>query len=108
MTKAKAMALAKKAKSMLDNPRGWKLDVWENLGWHVALRKGGMNLYVRQYMGEDKLSFSTLFSTDESSSGEIFWSNDFTSSNPNKVIERQLKIAQSFVKKCQRAIDKVA
>lgn len=106
-----AWAKGRAAKKLLKNPKGWTIHVWENGGWHVTLRKGGMNLSIRSDWSDEpteNLTFSVLFSADGDCSGESFWSHHFTSKDPNKVIEHQLKLAKKFISKCQKAVDKVA
>lgn len=106
----KALKDGARAKKLLKNPSGWKIKVWENGGWHVQLKKGGMNLSVRrQSIMEDTLVFSVLFSSDGGIGGDMAWSNSRTRAHvdPNFVIEEQLDIAQKFVTKCQKAINKV-
>jgi hypothetical protein len=41
-TRAEAAAAGKQAQRQL--PKGWKLRVWENLGWHYSLSKGNVRL----------------------------------------------------------------
>lgn len=103
-----AQRLGKKVLKMLTNRRGWKIEVWNNLGWHVALRKNGLNLYIQEDMF-NRLSFSTLLSSDGSCSGETFWSPGHRSfKNPNSAIYHQLYVANRFIQRCQKTLKKVA
>ena len=45
-TKAEAEAAARQAKQSLDMPRRWTIRVWENLGWHYALKCGIVQIYT--------------------------------------------------------------
>jgi len=99
----KARAKARAALKLLKNKTGWKVAVWENCGWHTSIQKGGMKIYIHEYT-IGKLEYSVLFSADDGIGGESFWSENFHSEDPNEVIERQLKLANDFVKRCQDAI----
>ena len=87
-TKAKALkdghSLIKKMKTS-----GWKLRVWENMGWHYSIRKGAISIspvyYGRSYMA--LMSSSTLDARD-----------------PNKAYENQLKAVKKFMKARQKDI----
>lgn len=91
----------------LKQPQGWKIRVWENMDWHVALHKGGMSLYPSCYDNKTE-KYSVLFNEHgDQTGGAIFWTNNFFDKDPNKVIAHQLKQAQAFVHQCQKAIDEV-
>lgn len=108
-TKNEANVLAKKTLKMMKTT-GWKIRVWENSGWHFSVKKSGMNIF----WSEDFKAYSCLLSTEANScGGEVFWSDanttgiHFSSKDPNKVVAHQLSVAQQFVNKCQRVINKV-
>ncbi len=103
-----ARRLAQATLKKLDNPRGWKIRVWENGGWHVSLSKGTMTLYVRKYMmGE--VEYSTLMNFDKKHPGtgapELTLRQSFKC--PNKAIEAQLKVARKCIKAMRPFIEMV-
>lgn len=104
-----ALRLGKATLKLLKNPFGWKVRVWENLGWHVALQKGGMNLHIHNY-DSPRVTYSVLFSSDGGTGGESFWTmkdSDSHGSDPNVVINRQLRIAEKFIRQCSKAVEQV-
>lgn len=99
----KAKAIGVMTLKRLKNPAGWKIRVWENMGWHVQLKKGGMNLHIRTY--GDKIEYSTLFSAEGGSGGDPSWTDQFRSEDPNKAVEHQLKLVRRELKKIQKSLN---
>lgn len=79
---------------------GWKIEVFENLGWHYHLKNWPFS--VSEYDGQ----YSVLMTSDPSflGSGEMFWSDDFRSEDPNEVVNHQLEVAREFAAKINNAI----
>lgn len=70
--------------------KGWKMRVWENLGWHVKWCLGRINLHVHDYRGGDGPEYSCLVSSDDDGCGGAgIWTTDFHSTDPNKAIEHE-------------------
>lgn len=96
----------KKGKALLKRMvgDGWKLRVWENLGWHFSVSL--LNLTIFDDCGND---YSAFLTTDEShrGSGEMFWSPGKSFADPNKAVKYQLKIAQDFTNVCQKTISAI-
>ena len=103
-TKADATREAKKTLSLLKNKKGWKIVVWENLGWCFCLEKGGLSLWGHDY--GSGMKYSCLLSNNHPHAGEMYWSDHFSSKNPNKAVEHQLKLATDFLKLCVQTINK--
>ena len=98
----------KQGKKLLDRMTcygGWKLRVWENLGWHYAIYKNGMNIHPGYNKPNETPKYYALFGRDDRSGGEIFWSDKFRDSDPNVVVMHQLSIAQQFITNCQKAVN---
>ena len=84
----------------LKDSKGWKVEIKENLGWHVCLRKGSMSLYL------DDGRYHVLFCTDKDSiGGSSVWTENYYHADPNKVLARQLRVARAYVRKCLEAIE---
>lgn len=100
-SKAEALSEARKAKNMLDNPRAWKIEIFENLGWHWALYCGNLSLHGHYYDLSKKWNFFTLLSDGKYHGvGEMYWSPENRGfENPQKAVNHQLKIANHFIKK---------
>jgi len=103
----------KAGKELLKKVKGnWKLRVWENLGWHYALYNkdhSGLNLYVSE--GECIPKGNTyscmLSSTPGDSGGEMYWTDNYHSKDPNKAVEHQIKVARKFVDKLNKVMRKL-
>lgn len=91
-----AVKLGEKTLKMLKDPKGWEIDVWENLGWHVCLRKGGFSLHTHIYDGV--VQYSSLLSSHGSGGGDPAWTETFHHEDPNVVIERQLELCRNHLK----------
>ena len=113
-TQNQAKVAAEKTLAKLKKPKGWKIVLHENLGWHCNLIKGGLKLYVRPNGASHALPkrypyrYFTLFSHDAGVGGETFWCprhSDFK--DPNAAIEHQFHVSEAFLRKCQRALQRV-
>lgn len=74
--------------------KGWKVKVWENLGWHWALANSicGISLHADHYHSEKKLRFSTMVSTATGSThGDMNINFVHGETDPNRAIEKQIK-----------------
>lgn len=84
---------------------GWKLRLWENLGWHASVFRGPLTVYVDSYSSRESYSCLLGAEVDEDvSGGELFWTDTFQHRDPNVVVRHQLKVAREFVRRCQDAI----
>ena len=98
-----AHAIGKTVLGMLKKKKGWKIRVWENLGWHVQLQKGGMNLHIHDY--GNGLEFHTLLSRERGGSGgNPDWTKNFHSKDPNIAIAHQLRLARKCIRQYQNSI----
>ena len=87
------------------NGKGWKLRVWENLGWHYDIYLLGLTVH---HPGKN---YSTLLSSDPenySGSGEIYWTPEKSFKDPNKAVEHQMKMARIFSDKCQKMVSDIS
>lgn len=87
--KGSAQARAKHVQSLMTS-KGWKIRVWENMGWHWSLNKGWITL------SEGFGTFSTLASSD-CGVGEVYLDvikNDFK--DPNTAVEAQLSMMEKL------------
>lgn len=81
---------------------GWKLRVWENLGWHYSVKNGGMSVYP----SFDGIAYHALLHKENDGiGGETFWTDNNRHSDPNLVVERQLKTARNFTDRCVKTLD---
>lgn len=102
-SKSEALAVGKEKLKLFATRKGWKINVWENLGWHLAFDKGHLNLH---YSPEDN-SFMAFLSENNYGGDSIFWHESYSNKDPNKVIANKLRVAKAFVKRCQNVIAEV-
>lgn len=84
--------------------KGWVASISENLGcWFYSVHNGPLGVT------ESDGKYSCLLSSNprEFGTGESFWYNKKWYGDPNEAVEEQMRIAQKFVDKCQKAIDTV-
>ena len=95
----------KRGKALLDKMRGdgWKLDVWENLGWHYSVCNGAMSVHASSLGAPEDGSEDTFFclmGTDRDQShdsGHPAWGSDFKSNDPNEVVLAQIRKAREVL-----------
>jgi len=86
--------------------KGWKLRVWENLGWHYSLERPPLSVYPLYGEGESpSVGIMMTNKADESGWGYLCWDYKASSEDPNKVVEAQIKEAQEYINRLQAALD---
>ena len=78
---------------------GWKLRIWENLGYHYAVYNG--TLTVHTHHGGNPPYFCLLNLDEINGGGEVFWTGDVGESfaDPNEAVRQQLKVVREFAYK---------
>lgn len=83
----------------------WKLDVWENLGWHYMVYLGGMGIWESLY-AISKPTYHAMIERElvgeitRPSSTPVHWcDNKNNHSTPKKALDSALKQVQSVVNK---------
>lgn len=77
--------------------KGWKLRVWENLGWHYSVYNHGMNVHQD---GPASREYSVLLADDGVGSGGLgVWTDTECRfhSSPNAAVRAQMRLARSIV-----------
>lgn len=88
--------------------KGWKLHVWENLGWHYEARLHGLMLREDTSRFSDACSYWCGLSDVESSSGTpAYWHTNESFKTPLEAIENQMKVAANFVKMVSGVVNKI-
>lgn len=72
---------------------GWKLKIWENLGWHYCVCNGPLQVHPSSI--DD--SYFTLLDGDGSGGGSPCYSVDTNFNDPNEAVRVQLETARLFV-----------
>lgn len=93
-TKAAHDAAQRNAKRLLRKlkGKGWRIDVWENLGWHFRLLLGPLQITER-----DGQYWTLMSDTPESGGGSYLWATQTESSDPNRAVRLQVRKAREKV-----------
>lgn len=80
---------------------GWKLDVWENLGWQCSVRNGPVQIH--DHRGE----YSCLVSDDlkDPAGGNGEWTTNFSSKDPNKAAAHEIRSARRHLNRYTKAVE---
>lgn len=82
--------------------KGWKLEVWENLGWHFGVRNGALSVIV----SGDR--YSTLMSDEaDGVGGAPIWFVRRWFRDPNAAVRAQLRVCREFLKRCDTLVSAV-
>lgn len=79
--------------------KGWKLDVWENGGWHyrVYLPVGVWNLSVYTSPFREETKYYTLLGKG-GSGGEVYWgARGLEFIDPNEAVRVQMDLVRDFI-----------
>jgi len=104
-TKEEATEKAEKLLSKMTT-KGWKIRVWDNLGWHYALEHPcGMSLHVHEY-GE-KTSYMPYLSPDDHGGDCSIWHDpDQDADDPNEAVQKKIMYAQAYLEPYIQCIEK--
>lgn len=87
---------------------GWLLRVWQNLGWHYAVHRGTVNVYVShpdRRFPRDRRSYWTLMGGDGFGKPELTDPSHPHFSDPNKAVAAQTKFALTYIGSLQAMVD---
>jgi len=91
---AKVLDAAEELLASLDG-EGWKLDIWENLGWHYAVYNGPLTVH-----GSPGHWYCLLSRTEIRGGGALYWTDDAHFKNPNDAVRHQLDLVRKFTANC--------
>lgn len=101
-----ATAEARKVLKLMKT-KGWKIEVWENLGWHFCLRNYRLSLYESRY-GAKPPQYSCLLASNDRApgSGSCLWSpqQGHHRSDPNVAVEVQMRLAEAVVRELHESL----
>lgn len=92
----------------LMNTTGWRIRVWENLGWHYQISKGTISIYEAYKHIDDPTSYHAMIAGEPGQNGHglAAWSGDFfASSDPNEVVWRAIGEAVTYVNEITQAME---
>jgi hypothetical protein len=100
-TRAEAQAAGRAVKERLAG-RGWKVRVWENLGWHWAVHKGPLQIYPAAYRSGRGLLTTLCSATwpdpgDRPLGGSGCWLLKKDRRDPNAVVHDQVKECRKYI-----------
>lgn len=82
-----------------DLGKGWKICVWENLGWHVCLKRGTISVSPG-YHRNGKPTYFALMSDrkGEATGGAMIWHNDHPNfDTPSEAVIHQVQLARKVI-----------
>ena len=100
-TKAEAQKAGKALLKRMKG-KGWKLDVWDNLGWHCEVRNGPIEVCDSYGNGYMALMSDNLRS---SSGGNVQWTTTFSHKDPNKAAAHEIRSARKFLNRWTKAVE---
>jgi hypothetical protein len=103
LTKADATKRGKALKAKVG--KGWKLDIWENLGWHYCVVNAPMTIYGCE-TSPDTYHIMMSDRAQDARSGSIMWSRDGSSSDVRKLVYEQYCLAIQVVTGLQATVSK--
>lgn len=110
LKKREAEILGKRLlKQMKD--KGWKLHIWENLGWHYCITNGPLSIYGDEHgTVDEKDGFSILMcdEPDRAHAGSMLWSlgEGRHSKIPRVILKRQVDEARKRLNVIIAAVEK--
>lgn len=102
-SKSEALAIGREKLKLFNSRKGWKIQVWDNIGWHLSFDKGHLNLH---YSPSDD-TFMAYLSENHYGGDSNFWHVPYSNKNPNKVIAHKLRVAKAFIKRCTDVVAEV-
>ncbi len=103
-TKKQAEAAGAKLLKKLKG-KGWKIRVWENLGWHCAAHNGALTVHYDSRDGTHSCLLSDR--VNDHGAGQGYWTENYYPKDPNKAVARQMKLAREFITKLDRVVGAV-
>jgi hypothetical protein len=84
------------------NGKGWKIEVYENLGWHFKVRNDYLNVYGKEFA--DKYS-CLMADTKEGAGGLSLWHVNNYAKDPNVSVRKQIEHAEAVVSILVQAVN---
>ena len=103
MSKAQAGRGAKALRRKLKG-KGWKIDVWENMGWHYCLTLGPLKVCKNGWHN----THTTLMSaTEDCAGGSYLWLVQGSFKDPNGAVRAQINKARQTVDRLNALVKSV-
>jgi len=106
MTKSEAKERGEALLKMMKG-KGWKLSIWENMGWHFSVKNGGITVHPSYSSG-----YVTYLGLDDDDTkpygGQAFWTEKKSYADPNEAVIEQMRIALKFVNGCVVTLNSIA
>jgi hypothetical protein len=93
-TKAETMKAARAFRQMMTFGK-WDIQVWENLGWHFAIRCGAVTVHPSAFGGKCRALISDH--ADGSGGGLAVWSTHAPHVDPNEAVRLAVQEALNYV-----------
>lgn len=99
-------AATKKAKLLISKmkTKGWKISIWENLGWHYKITLKNMAVYPDTINNK---FYAMLSDGSFPGTSPGYWLHEGVYKDPNKAVKVALKEAKNFTLECHRIVDQM-
>jgi len=81
--------------------KGWKLKVWENIGWWYRVHNGPVAVYPTT---KDRFFCLLNDNVKVACGGLATWTDDFRSKDPNRAVSHQVKFAREVLDRMEKAV----
>lgn len=87
--------------------KGWRLSVWENLGWWYCVRNAPLVVHpVDVLKGPEKFFCMVSGDVRVAGGGLSVWTDNFYSVDPNKAVRHAVKLARVYTDGLIRCVEK--
>lgn len=88
--------------------QGWRLRVWQNLGWHYQCSNGTLHVYVSLPSRGDALArYWTLMGYDSGGRTELTQPGCPNFTDPNAAVLAQVRFAREYIEMLQAQVDQL-
>lgn len=86
--------------------KGWRMRVWNNMGWHVAFHNHGLNVRCQPSAFSHTLFHALLSDECRGSGGLAAWSPGYRQyRDPNKSAQAAIRAARAYVNHLNTAVE---
>jgi hypothetical protein len=85
--------------------KGWKLRVWENLGWHYSIYAGALSIHVNHYLRRVRYSSLMADRASEHIYGSSLWTDNESYGDPNRAARAAVQLAEGVMANLTKVLD---
>jgi len=89
------------------NGKGWRLQVFENAGWHFTILNGALSLHLSEYPDGKKYWCMMADTPEAGGCGAMMFHHNYSSKDPNDAVRHQLRLARKVVEGINTTLENV-